>query len=161
MRPGDHPVVPSKNRVNGRSLAKIAEGKCHEMFKSRLQSRHWSRRLSPWVVQQTSLLFKTLPRCLRGRALEENPNWTYNDIALWNYAELPKARTATSHNTYRHRQGSARVRIDPRQGEGRIRQHPCLITDRPDSRPCSLLSLSVYGPPPASSRSACAPPGYR
>jgi indolepyruvate decarboxylase len=25
------------------------------------------------------------------RALEENPNWTYNDLASWNYAELPKA----------------------------------------------------------------------
>ena len=25
------------------------------------------------------------------RALEENPDWTYNDLAPWNYAELPKA----------------------------------------------------------------------
>jgi indolepyruvate decarboxylase len=25
------------------------------------------------------------------RALEENPNWTYNDLAPWNYAEVPKA----------------------------------------------------------------------
>jgi indolepyruvate decarboxylase len=25
------------------------------------------------------------------RALEENPNWTYNDLAPWSYAELPKA----------------------------------------------------------------------
>jgi indolepyruvate decarboxylase len=25
------------------------------------------------------------------RALEENPNWTYNDLARWKYAELPKA----------------------------------------------------------------------
>jgi indolepyruvate decarboxylase len=25
------------------------------------------------------------------RALEQNPNWTYNDLAPWNYAELPKA----------------------------------------------------------------------
>ena len=25
------------------------------------------------------------------RALEENPDWTYNDIAPWNYADLPKA----------------------------------------------------------------------
>jgi len=24
------------------------------------------------------------------RALEENPNWTYNDLSPWNYAELPK-----------------------------------------------------------------------
>jgi indolepyruvate decarboxylase len=24
------------------------------------------------------------------RALEENPDWTYNDLAPWNYAELPK-----------------------------------------------------------------------
>jgi indolepyruvate decarboxylase len=24
------------------------------------------------------------------RALEENPNWTYNDLAPWNYSELPK-----------------------------------------------------------------------
>jgi len=25
------------------------------------------------------------------RVLEENPNWTYNDLAPWNYTELPKA----------------------------------------------------------------------
>src|SRR5580658_2484880 len=25
------------------------------------------------------------------RALEPNPNWTYNDLAPWNYAQLPKA----------------------------------------------------------------------
>jgi indolepyruvate decarboxylase len=25
------------------------------------------------------------------RALEENPDWTYNDLAPWNFAELPKA----------------------------------------------------------------------
>jgi indolepyruvate decarboxylase len=25
------------------------------------------------------------------RALEENPNWTYNDLSRWRYAELPKA----------------------------------------------------------------------
>ena len=25
------------------------------------------------------------------RALEENPNWTYNDLAPWHYADLPKA----------------------------------------------------------------------
>jgi len=25
------------------------------------------------------------------RALEENPNWTYNDLAPWNYTQLPKA----------------------------------------------------------------------
>ena len=25
------------------------------------------------------------------RALEENPNWTYNDLAPWRYCELPKA----------------------------------------------------------------------
>jgi hypothetical protein len=29
--------------------------------------------------------------CLIERTLEENPNWTYNDLAPWNYAELPKA----------------------------------------------------------------------
>jgi indolepyruvate decarboxylase len=25
------------------------------------------------------------------RALEENPDWTYNDLAAWQYSELPKA----------------------------------------------------------------------
>ena len=25
------------------------------------------------------------------RALEENPDWTYNDVAPWRYSELPKA----------------------------------------------------------------------
>jgi len=29
------------------------------------------------------------------RALEENPDWTYNDLAPWNYAELPKALGCT------------------------------------------------------------------
>jgi hypothetical protein len=41
--------------------SKIVEGKCHEMFKSRLQSRHWSCRLSARLVQQAALLFKALP----------------------------------------------------------------------------------------------------
>jgi hypothetical protein len=45
--------------------SKIVEGKRHEMFKSRLQSRHWSCRLSARLVQQAALLFKALPRCLR------------------------------------------------------------------------------------------------
>jgi indolepyruvate decarboxylase len=30
------------------------------------------------------------------RALEENPDWTYNDLAPWNYAELPKALGCTN-----------------------------------------------------------------
>src|ERR1700730_238383 len=30
-------------------------------------------------------------RYLIERALEENPDWTYNDLAPWKYAELPKA----------------------------------------------------------------------
>ncbi len=25
------------------------------------------------------------------RALEENPDWTYNDLAKWKYADLPRA----------------------------------------------------------------------
>jgi indolepyruvate decarboxylase len=29
------------------------------------------------------------------RALEENPNWTYNDLASWNYAKLPNALGCT------------------------------------------------------------------
>src|SRR3984893_8884337 len=35
------------------------------------------------------------------RALEENPNWTYNDLAPWNYAELPKALGCTNWYTAR------------------------------------------------------------
>jgi len=45
--------------------SKLVEGKRHEMFKSRLQSPHWSCRLSA-MVQQAALLFKALPRCVRG-----------------------------------------------------------------------------------------------
>jgi indolepyruvate decarboxylase len=30
------------------------------------------------------------------RALEENPNWTYNDLAPWRYCELPKALGCTN-----------------------------------------------------------------
>jgi hypothetical protein len=39
-----------------------AGGRCHEMLKSRLQSRYRARFPSTRVVQQTALLFKTLPR---------------------------------------------------------------------------------------------------
>ncbi|MGZ3412165.1 MAG: thiamine pyrophosphate-dependent enzyme [Xanthobacteraceae bacterium] len=35
------------------------------------------------------------------RALEENPNWTYNDLAPWNYAELPKALGCADWHTAR------------------------------------------------------------
>jgi len=35
------------------------------------------------------------------RALEENPNWTYNDLAPWKYAELPKALGCTDWFTAR------------------------------------------------------------
>jgi len=35
------------------------------------------------------------------RALEENPNWTYNDLAPWKYAELPKALGCTDWYTAR------------------------------------------------------------
>jgi indolepyruvate decarboxylase len=35
------------------------------------------------------------------RALEENPDWTYNDLAPWNYAELPKALGCTDWFTAR------------------------------------------------------------
>jgi hypothetical protein len=48
--------------------SKIVEGKRHEMFKSRLQSRHWSCRLSARLAQQATLLFKALPRCFRSCA---------------------------------------------------------------------------------------------
>src|SRR5262249_62341396 len=44
----------------------IVEGRRHEMFKSRLQSRHRPCRLSARLVQQAALLFQTLPRCVRG-----------------------------------------------------------------------------------------------
>jgi indolepyruvate decarboxylase len=35
------------------------------------------------------------------RALEENPNWTYNDLAPWNYAKLPNALGCTDWYTAR------------------------------------------------------------
>lgn len=35
------------------------------------------------------------------RALEENPDWTYNDLAPWSYAELPKALGCASWYTAR------------------------------------------------------------
>jgi indolepyruvate decarboxylase len=35
------------------------------------------------------------------RALEENPNWTYNDLAPWKYAELPKALGCANWHTAR------------------------------------------------------------
>ena len=46
--------------------SEIVEGKRHEVFKPRLQSRHWSRRLPAGLVQQASLLFKAMSRRLRG-----------------------------------------------------------------------------------------------
>jgi ribosomal protein L24E len=45
----------------GHLSPKIAEGKYHEMRKSRVQSRYWTRPLSAGVVQQAPLLFKELP----------------------------------------------------------------------------------------------------
>ena len=36
------------------------------MLKPLLQSRYWLVRPSAWLVQQTALLFKELPLCLRG-----------------------------------------------------------------------------------------------
>jgi hypothetical protein len=38
------------------------------MFESRLQTRHWSGRISTRLVQQAALLFKTLPRRVRADA---------------------------------------------------------------------------------------------
>ena len=35
------------------------------------------------------------------RALEENPDWTYNDLAPWNYAQLPKALGCADWHTSR------------------------------------------------------------
>jgi indolepyruvate decarboxylase len=35
------------------------------------------------------------------RALEENPDWTYNDLAPWNYAELPKTLGCADWHTAR------------------------------------------------------------
>jgi indolepyruvate decarboxylase len=35
------------------------------------------------------------------RALEENPNWTYNDLSPWNYAKLPNALGCTDWYTAR------------------------------------------------------------
>ena len=46
--------------------SKIARGRCHEMLKSLLQSRYWLARPSARLVQQTALLLKELPLCLRG-----------------------------------------------------------------------------------------------
>jgi hypothetical protein len=44
---------------------KTVEGKRHEVFKSRLQSRHWPCRLSAQLVEQPALLLNAMPRCLR------------------------------------------------------------------------------------------------
>jgi indolepyruvate decarboxylase len=35
------------------------------------------------------------------RALEENPNWSYNDLAPWHYAKLPDALGCTDWYTAR------------------------------------------------------------
>jgi indolepyruvate decarboxylase len=35
------------------------------------------------------------------RALEENPNWTYNDLSPWHYSELPKALGCADWSTAR------------------------------------------------------------
>jgi len=48
----------------------VARGKCHEMLKSLLQSRHWPRRSPAWVVRQAALLFKGMLQHLRGPAAE-------------------------------------------------------------------------------------------
>jgi len=50
-----------------------ALGKCHEMRKSRLQSRYWARLPSTRLVQQAAVLFEELPRCL--------PSWSVETVA--------------------------------------------------------------------------------
>jgi hypothetical protein len=40
-------------------------GRCYEMFKSSLRSRHWAGHPSAVVVQQAALLFKKMPPYLR------------------------------------------------------------------------------------------------
>ena len=58
---------------------KITRGKCHEMFKPRLQPRYWPGRLSARMVRQAALLFNELSRCrcgyrsCRAIALRTNP----------------------------------------------------------------------------------------
>jgi hypothetical protein len=53
-----------------RCSSNVARGKCHEMLKSSLRSRHWPRRSPAWMVRQAALLFKGMPRHLRGQATE-------------------------------------------------------------------------------------------
>jgi hypothetical protein len=53
------------------SPSKTARGKCHEIFKSRLQSQHWPRRSPTRLVRQAALLFKAMPGRLRSRAAKK------------------------------------------------------------------------------------------
>src|SRR5215510_3317352 len=56
--------------MRGPAWSKIVRGKRHEMFKSRLHSRHWSCRLPERLVRQATLLFTTLSQCVCGRRME-------------------------------------------------------------------------------------------
>src|SRR3974377_618445 len=49
------------SRTAHEASSKIVEGKHHEMLKPRLQTRHWSCRLSARLVQPAALLFTALP----------------------------------------------------------------------------------------------------
>ena len=64
------PMVRRTRKKWQRWSLNAARGKCHEMLKSSLQSRHWPRRSPAWVVRQAALLFKGMPQHLRGPAAE-------------------------------------------------------------------------------------------
>jgi indolepyruvate decarboxylase len=52
----------------------------------------WQRTKSaPWGGSGRIVFVLNNDGYLIERAFEENPNWTYNDLAPWKYAELPKA----------------------------------------------------------------------
>ena len=66
------------HRANHRRRLPSADGKRHRRHGTRFGAN-----VIVFVLNNSGYLIE--------RALEENPNWTYNDLAPWNYAELPKA----------------------------------------------------------------------
>ena len=91
------------------------------------------------------------------RALEENPNWTYNDLASWNYAELPKALGCTDWYTARvttlgeldkamKAARASKTRASSKSSAARWICHRPLPTHMVASRLCTAIGHNTHGP---------------
>ena len=91
------PMVRRTRKKWQRWSLNAARGKCHEMLKSSLQSRHWPRRSPAWMVRQAALLFKGMPQHLRGQrpkiSQQERSVMTYVEWLFLQPVETPRSKS--------------------------------------------------------------------